>query len=98
MHQATAPRRTKRQKWTPQAAKNPLARVRRARASRSSTPPLRNDQITIQAATAPAIVVASPVLSSSALRLSSTAPKPMIDGTNVVASPLACAENSCHQS
>ena len=93
-----APTRRKRQKWMPQAAKKPCDRVGRPRAKRSMTPPDRNDHSTSHAAVAPAMVTASSVLSSSALRLSSTAPKPMIDGTNVVASPRAWAENSCHQS
>ncbi len=54
--------------------------------------------MTSHAVVAPAIVVASGRLSRKPLRLSSTAPNPMIDGTNVVPRPDACAENSCHQS
>ncbi len=61
-------------------------------------PPERNDQTTSHAATAPAIVVASGTLSSRSLRLRSTAANPMIDGTNVVPSPVACERYSCHQS
>jgi hypothetical protein len=72
--------------------------VRRARAKRSITPPLRNDHSSIHAAVTPRIVAAIGVRSRNPLMLLSTAANPVMAGTNVVPRPVACAENSCHQS
>src|SRR5262245_55249276 len=49
-------------------------------------------------AIADAIGTMEPCASTTRLRLSSVGPKPMTDGVNVVAMPVACAANSCHQS
>ena len=92
------PRRRKRKKNVPEAAKNPCAPMRRLRANRSRIPPERKIHAAMYTATAHAIGVMSVRASSSALTLSSVVAKPMTDGVKVVPMPVACEANSCHQS
>ena len=58
-------------------------------------PPARNSQTTMYAAAAATTTAGRAAASANALRLSSTAPKPMIVGRNATPTPDACAANSC---